>query len=250
MDKERLYQLLEEVKTGQTGIDEAFQYLKVLPYEDLGFARLDHHRALRDNFPEVIFCQGKTDEQIRTIFTRLAANDANVIATRASYNTYLCIKPVVAEVEYDEIARIIYRKKVDHVVRGSVAIVSAGTSDMPVAEEAAVTLEIMGASVNRIYDVGVAGVHRLLDKIQEINEAQVVIAIAGMEGALASVLGGLTSRPIIAVPTSVGYGASFNGLAALLAMLNSCATGVGVVNIDNGFGAAALALAILKTVEK
>lgn len=249
MDKDTLYLLLKDLANGKTNIDHAYQQLKMLPYEDLGYAKIDHHRALRDNFPEVIFCQGKTNAQIKAIFERLAVGNSNVIGTRASNDAFLAVKDSIPNIQYDEMSRVLYLKSTQLQVTGRVAVVSAGTADLPVAEEAAISLEVMGAGVERVYDVGVAGLHRLLGKIEAINEARVVIAVAGMEGALASVLGGLTSRPVIAVPTSIGYGASFNGLAALLAMLNSCATGVGVVNIDNGFGAAALALSILKTID-
>lgn len=249
MDKDTLYLLLQDLADGKTNIDDAYRQLRMLPYEDLGFAKIDHHRALRDNFPEVIFCQGKTTLQIRTIFEHLAVGNSNVIGTRAGKDAYLAVKESIPDIQYDEMSRVLYLKRMQLQLIGQVAVVSAGTADLPVAEEAAISLEVMGAGVDRIYDVGVAGLHRLLGKIEAINKARVVIAVAGMEGALASVLGGLTSRPVIAVPTSVGYGASFNGLAALLAMLNSCATGVGVVNIDNGFGAAALALSILKTID-
>lgn len=249
MDKDKLYQLLAAIRDGNLGVDEAYRQLRILPFEDLGFVKIDHHRALRDNFPEVIFCMGKTTEQIQIIFKRLAANDSNVLGTRADYETYLALKNSFPDIKYDQTSRVLFLKRIEPKATGRVAVVTAGTSDLPVAEEAAISLEVMGAGVDRVYDVGVAGLHRLLGRINIINQARVVIAVAGMEGALASVLGGLTSRPVIAVPTSVGYGASFNGLAALLAMLNSCATGVGVVNIDNGFGAAALALSILKTID-
>ncbi|MGI5921423.1 MAG: nickel pincer cofactor biosynthesis protein LarB [Syntrophomonadaceae bacterium] len=247
MTKDWLYQLLESLARGETDTDTAYAQLKSLPYEDIGFAKIDHHRALRDNFPEVIFCQGKTTSQIKAIFERLATSNANIIGTRASYETFLELLKSVPDLQYDQMSRVLYLRRAKAPVAGRVAVVSAGTADLPVAEEAAISLEVMGAVVDRVYDVGVAGLHRLLDKLAVIKEAQVVIAVAGMEGALASVLGGLLSCPVIAVPTSIGYGASFNGLAALLAMLNSCATGVGVVNIDNGFGAASLAFSILKT---
>jgi NCAIR mutase (PurE)-related protein len=245
MNEIHLYEILKQVKSGQLNIDDAYQALKILPYEDLGFAKLDHHRAIRDNFPEVVYCEGKTTEQIISIFQQLALQNNNVIGTRARSDAFEAVKPFIPDLQYDPIARVIYLKRYNSPSLGKVAVVTAGTADIPVAEESALCLELMGGEVDRIYDVGVAGIHRLFDKIQQINQTQVVIVVAGMEGALASVVGGLTKQPVIAVPTSVGYGASFNGLAALLAMLNSCASGIGVVNIDNGYGAAALAISIL-----
>lgn len=250
MNEERLQRILQQVKSGLLGIEDACQILRVLPYEELGFAKLDHQRALRDNFPEVIYCEGKTPEQIITLLRQLALHNDNVIGTRASVEVYEQVAQGLPEIQYSPLARIIYMQRSPLPARGRVAVITAGTADVPVAEEAALCLELMGAEAQRIYDVGVAGLHRLLDHIEQINQAQVVIVAAGMEGALASVVGGLTKRPVIAVPTSVGYGASFQGLAALLAMLNSCASGVGVVNIDNGYGAAALAAAILNTHKK
>jgi len=249
MNEQRLRQLLSDVKNGRVPVEEAFRALKIMPYEDLDFAKLDHHRAVRDNFPEVIYCAGKSPEQIVAIFSHLSRQHDNLIGTRATQDDFIAVRAAVPDVEFDPGARLLYLQRRPLNGLGKVAVVSAGTADQPVAEEAAVCLEIMGAQIDRIYDVGVAGVHRLLDKLERINQAQVIIVVAGMEGALASVVGGLTNHPVIAVPTSVGYGASFQGLTALLAMLNSCASGVGVVNIDNGYGAAALALAILNTVE-
>lgn len=248
MDKNSLYLMLKELENGNITAETAMKKLAVFPYENLGFVRIDHHRALRDNFAEVIFCQGKTVDQVAAIFTHLAESGGSVMGTRASSEMYERLRASISDVQFDAVSRIIYLKRSTEDIKGNAAVVCAGTADLPVAEEAALSLEIMGARVDRIYDVGVAGLHRLLDTLPEINSAQVIIAVAGMEGALASVLGGLTSKPVIAVPTSVGYGASFNGLAALLAMLNTCATGVGVVNIDNGFGAASLAMAILNTI--
>ena len=245
MNKERLLDILTQVKNGGLDIEDACQALKIMPYEDLGFAKLDHHRALRDNFPEVIYCEGKTDEQIITIFEHFALHNNNMIGTRARAEVYELVKQIIPDVKYSPMARLLYLNRSLLPVIGKVAVITAGTADIPVAEEAALCLQIMGGEVERVYDVGVAGLHRLLDKIELMNQGQVIIVVAGMEGALASVVGGLTKRPVIAVPTSVGYGASFNGLAALLAMLNSCASGVGVVNIDNGYGAAALAFSIL-----
>lgn len=245
MQEHELYQLLRQLQQGSIELDEVFQKLKLLPYEDLGFAKLDHHRNLRDNFAEVVYCPGKTKEQIGQILLRLISQSCNILATRADPEVFTFVQELIPELKYNETARLIYLQSSKAPSLGKVAVVTAGTADLPVAEEAALTLEIMGAEAERIYDVGVAGIHRLFDKMKLIEQCQVIIAVAGMEGALVSVLGGLTSRPVIAVPTSVGYGASFNGLAALLAMLNSCASGVGVVNIDNGFGAAALAISIL-----
>jgi len=249
MNEQRLRQLLLDVQTGKVPLDEAFQALKIMPYEDLDFAKLDHHRAVRDNFPEVVYCAGKNPEQLVAIFTHLTRQHDNLIGTRATLEDFTVVSRAVPDVKYDPVARLLYVQRRPLTGRGKVSVVTAGTADQPVAEEAALCLEIMGAQTDRIYDVGVAGVHRLLDKLERINRAQVIIVVAGMEGALASVVGGLTNHPVVAVPTSVGYGASFRGLTALLAMLNSCASGVGVVNIDNGYGAAALAMAILNTVE-
>lgn len=247
MNENRLLHILTRVKNGGLAVEEACQALKTLPYEDLGFAKIDHHRAMRDNFPEVVYCEGKTDDQIKSIFANLALHNPNVIGTRAGAEAYDLVKQVLPDVNYNPVARVLYLNRAPLALIGKAALITAGTSDIPVAEEAGQCLAIMGGEVVRIFDVGVAGIHRLLDKLEIINQVQVVIVVAGMDGALASVVGGLTRRPVIAVPTSVGYGASFNGLAALLAMLNTCAAGVGVVNIDNGYGAAALAVSILNT---
>lgn len=246
MYEQELRSMLQKLQQGELEAEEVYNKIKMLPYEDLGFAKLDHHRGLRDNFPEVLFCLGKSIDQIEQIFVRLAEQSANVLATRADEAAFQSIREIIPQVQYNPCARLLYLRREQPPCPGQVAVITAGTADLPVAEEAALTLEIMGVKVSRIYDVGVAGIHRIFDKITQINDSQAVIVAAGMEGALASVVGGLTSRPVIAVPTSVGYGASFNGLAALLAMLNSCASGVAVVNIDNGYGAAAMALAILK----
>ncbi len=216
---------------------------------DLGFARLDGDRAARTGEPETIFCQGKTPAQVAEILQQLLQihPEENILGTRANEAAYLAAKELVPDVCYDEMARVLYVRRTDETDGRSVAVISAGTADMPVAEEAALCASLLGHDVVRIYDVGVAGVHRLLAHEETIRACDVVIVVAGMEGALASVVGGLVASPVIAVPTSVGYGSSFEGLAALLAMLNSCANGVGVVNIDNGFGAACLADKILKT---
>lgn len=242
MNNESLRQLLENVKSGTVEINEALATLKSLPFEDIGFAKIDHHRAIRNGYPEVIYCQGKTIEQIKAIVTKLIGQDVNILATRASREIYNAIREVTDDSEYHELARIVVVKRREILVTDKIiAVVSAGTSDMPVAEEAAVTAETLGNNVERLYDVGVAGLHRLLASTDILLKANVLVVVAGMEGALASVVGGLVDKPVIAVPTSIGYGASFGGLAALLAMLNSCASGVGVVNIDNGFGAGYLA---------
>ncbi|AGA69449.1 NCAIR mutase-like protein [Desulfitobacterium dichloroeliminans LMG P-21439] len=248
MNEEQLLALLQGVKEGSVSLDHALNELKSLPYEDLGFAKVDHHRTIRNGFPEVVFCQGKTEEQIVQILMHLAKYDNNILATRATPHDFARVKEAIPEADYSELARVITIIKKPIPMRGKVLILSAGTADLPVAEEAAMTADIMGCQVERLYDVGVAGIHRLLDNTDRFKDAQVLIVVAGMEGALASVVGGLTDKPIIAVPTSIGYGASFGGLAALLAMLNSCAAGIGVVNIDNGFGAGVLANSIIKAI--
>ncbi|GBF35159.1 hypothetical protein DCCM_4282 [Desulfocucumis palustris] len=251
MVKNELRQLLEDVKNNRVEISDALNKLKHLPYEDLGFAVVDHHRALRKGFPEVIFCQGKTVEQVAQIFNKLCQGTRSILGTRASREAYGAVKEIYPDAEYHELAgTIVVRRGEEPPQKGNILIMSAGTADLPVAEEAFVTAEIMGNHVKSCYDVGVAGIHRLLDKLELIRWAHVIIVVAGMEGALASVVGGLADQPIVAVPTSVGYGASFNGLSALLCMLNSCASGVSVVNIDNGFGAAAMANAITRLLER
>ncbi len=247
MDPRDLKELLEKVSKGVLSPDEAAARLATLPYEDLGFAKLDHHRALRRGFPEAIFGAGKTPEQILAIVGRIAARGQRVLVTRTNAEVHARVAAVQPKARFHEAARCItVEVEAAEPLPGRIAIAAAGTSDLPVAEEAAVTAEFHGASVERIYDVGVAGLHRLLDRTETLRSADVVIVVAGMEGALPSVVAGLLETPVIAVPTSVGYGASFQGLAALLAMLNSCASGVGVVNIDNGFGAAHLACLILR----
>jgi len=237
MDRQQLKILLKQVRDGQTDLESALDRLKTLPFEDLGYAKIDHHRCVRNGVPEVIYCEGKTISQIGEIVERISQHCVNILATRANQDVFDGIKEVVPDSEFYEVARIVVVKPRPVEKRGNVAVVCAGTSDLPVAEEAAVTAEVLGNRVNRLYDVGVAGIHRLLGVCDELFKASVAIVVAGMEGALASVVGGLVSCPVIAVPTSVGYGASFGGLAALLCMLNSCASGVSVVNIDNGFGA-------------
>lgn len=245
MDLNKLRELLSQVQEGKVGVEDAFQELRELPYQDLGFAKVDHHRHLRSGFPEVIFCPGKTVEQICSIFTTLAAKNKVVLATRAEETVFQKLRENFPDIHYHPLARcIVWGSPIQPYKKGKVLVVSAGTADQPVAEEAAVVAEVMGNPVVRLYDVGVAGIHRLLGNRPQLTEASVVIVVAGMEGALASVVAGLVECPVIAVPTSIGYGASFGGLAPLLAMLNSCASGIGVVNIDNGFGAASLANAI------
>jgi len=239
MDIQALKELLNAVKTGAVDIDQALEQLRRLPYEDIGYAKIDSHRNIRRGFPEVIFCQGKTVDQVVGIVGKMLESNNNVLGTRATREVYEAVRKIEPKAEYNELGRTIAITKVhrDPPQGGFILVVTGGTADIPVAEEAAVTAEMMGNNVERLFDVGVAGLHRLLGNKDKLFEATVVVVVAGMEGALASVVGGLVDKPVIAVPTSVGYGASFNGLAALLAMLNSCASGVSVVNIDNGFGA-------------
>jgi pyridinium-3,5-biscarboxylic acid mononucleotide synthase len=238
MDTKSLRTLLQDVKDGKLDPDEAVARLRHMPFEDLGFARIDHHRRLRAGMPEVIFSQGKSPDQVAKIFAKLAAQGGNVLATRASKEHFRAVKKTSRKAEYREMARtIVLQQDSACYGKGTIAVVSAGTSDIPVAEEALVTAEIMGNEVAHLYDVGVAGIHRLLANKNVLDQARVIIVCAGMEGALPSVVGGLVRVPVIAVPTSVGYGAAFEGMAALLGMLNSCASNVSVVNIDNGFGA-------------
>jgi pyridinium-3,5-biscarboxylic acid mononucleotide synthase len=245
LNADSIRKLFEQVRKGKLSPDEAVVRLRHLPFEDLGFAKVDHHRRLRVGMPEVVFGQGKTPAQMAEIFTRLAKHGGNVLATRTTEEQFAAVKKKLRRAEYRELARAIVlqqdRKKYG---KGTVAVVSAGTSDIPVAEEAVVTAEIMGNDVEHLYDVGVAGIHRLLANRASLTRARVVIVCAGMEGALPSVVGGLVGVPVIAVPTSVGYGAAFKGVAALLGMMNSCASNVSVVNIDNGFGAGYVAALI------
>ena len=240
MDEHNLRTLLDEVQRSRISVPEALERLRNLPFADLDFAKLDHHRPLRNGFPEVVLCEGKREEHVIAILQKLCAAGGPVLATRASAQLYAAVQRAIPEVRYQELARALtYNPKPLPKRDGTILVISAGTADVPVAEEAAVTADIMGNRVERIYDVGVAGLHRLLAHLDHITDASVsvIIVIAGMEGALPSVVGGLVRVPVIAVPTSVGYGASFGGVAALLGMLNSCASGVTVVNIDNGFGA-------------
>ena len=238
MTRKEVEKLLKDVKNGQKSVEDALEILKNFPYTDLGFAKIDHHREMRTGYPEIIYCAGKTVEQVVDIFRVMAERENNVIGTRANEQMYEAVKKISANALFYREARIIcIQKKKPSLPESSIAVITAGTSDIPVAEEAAVTAELLGNNVLRIYDAGVAGIHRLVDKLPEIRTCRVVIVIAGMEGALVSVVGGLVDKPVIAVPTSVGYGANFGGISALLAMLTSCSTGVTVVNIDNGFGA-------------
>lgn len=244
MDDKVLGRILRDLRSGRMTEKKAVEMLRRLPYDDLGFAKPDNHRSLRRGAPEVIFCQGKTPGQVAAIFARMAGNGL-AMATRAGQDHWKAVRSKCPSASYHKQARIITSKTVAHKRTGRyVAVVTAGTSDIPVADEAAVTAELLGHRVERLWDVGVAGIHRLLDRIGLLRKASVVIVAAGMEGALPSVVSGLVSCPVIAVPTSVGYGASFGGVAALLAMLNSCSPGVAVVNIDNGFGAGYLAAMI------
>ncbi len=242
MDRSQIEKLLEDVRSGSTGVADALERLRGLPFEDLGFAKLDHHRALRTGMPEVIFSQSKTPAQVALIFARMANAGGNVLATRASRQVYDAVLATEPRAEYHEAARAVTLTQAPAVAgKGTIAVVCAGTSDLPVAEEAAVTARLMGNIVELVADVGVAGIHRLLAQKQTLQSARVLVVCAGMEGALPTVVGGLVNAPVIAVPTSVGYGASLGGIAALLGMLNTCAPNVCVVNIDNGFGAACIA---------
>lgn len=237
MDTQYLKNLLSQVQNGHMDLDSAMQLLEKLPFENLGYARIDNHRCVRTGVPEVIYCEGKTIEQTQGIVQKLSMHNCNIMATRATPEMYEGIREVINDCVYHEVARIVVIKPREIEKIGNIAIVTAGTSDIPVAEEAAITAETIGNNVTRIYDAGVAGLHRILSCREELFKANVAVVIAGMEGALASVVGGLVSCPVIGVPTSIGYGASFGGISALLCMLNSCASGVSVVNIDNGFGA-------------
>jgi NCAIR mutase (PurE)-related protein len=249
MNRLQLRSLLDDVQSGaltpEAAQDQLLQFLRQSPFEDIGFARIDHHRNIRQGFPEVVFGQGKTATQIAAISQRIVAARHNLLVTRTTAEAYEVVRKALPAATFHAEARAITLRSVDMPTgRGTILIVAAGTADLPIAEEAVVSAEIMGNTVDRLYDVGVAGLHRLLAEHARLSAAHVVIVVAGMEGALPSVVGGLIDAPVIAVPTSVGYGASFGGITALLAMLNSCAIGISVVNIDNGFGAAAIASAI------
>jgi len=238
MNSEELKKILTQVQEQKLEVNDALRKLEDFPYSDLGFAKIDFHREIRTGYPEIIFCIGKTTEQVRKICEHMYKKGGNIIATRANQEMFDDIKKSIPSAKYYNTARIIsVQQQKPETGESYIAIVTAGTSDIPVAEEAAVTAELLGSKVERIFDAGVAGIHRLVDKISVLRNAKVVIVIAGMEGALASIVGGLINKPIIAVPTSIGYGANFQGVSALLAMLTSCANGVSVVNIDNGFGA-------------
>ncbi len=243
-----LRELLDDVKNNKIDIDVAMKKLKNLPYEDLGYANIDHHREVRTGYPEVIYCEGKSDYQILGIIEKMIKKDSNILGTRCRKETYEKIKPIYPNAEYDQLSKIlkIQNHPIENIGKGKIVVVTGGTSDIPVADEAYHTALFLGNTVERVYDVGVAGIHRLLSKKHIIDSARVIIVVAGMEGALPSVVGGLVDVPIIAVPTSVGYGANFGGLSALLTMLNSCSSGISVVNIDNGFGAGYLASMINK----
>lgn len=236
--------ILEQVKAGQITIEEAEHYFKKQPYEELGYAKLDTHREIRSGFPEVVYCSGKPDAYLVSIYQKMYDDQGEVFGTRAEQRQYELVREVLPQITYDTVSHILKIEKGNKKRYGKIAVCTAGTADIPVAEEAAQTAEYFGSNVERIYDVGVSGIHRLLSKLDIIQEANCVVAVAGMEGALASVLGGLVSRPVIAVPTSVGYGASMHGLSALLTMINSCANGIAVVNIDNGYGAGYMATQI------
>jgi len=242
MDKEKIKKILEAVQSGGLPVDKAFEQFKSLPYDDLGFAKIDTHRSLRRGFPEVIFCQGKTVDQVCQIVQKMMDHNRVILGMRAGPEIHDALMKFTDTVEYNEHARaFVVGTKPGVTAKGTILIVSAGTADMPVAEEAALTAEVMGNRIERLYDAGVAGVHRLLGNKDILDAANVLIVVAGMEGALPGVVGGLVDKPVIAVPTSVGYGANFQGLSALLTMLNSCVPGIAVVNIDNGFGAGYLA---------
>lgn len=247
MKKESIIEILNSVSKGSLSAEDALEQLKILPYKDLGHTKVDNHRELRRGYPEVVFCEGKTAEQVQNIMEYMATRKVNILGTRASREKFKAVKKSLPAAKYNDLAKTItveLEKK--NITKSYIAVLTAGTSDIPIAEETAVTAEFFGNRVERFFDVGVAGIHRLYDNLEKIRKARVIVVIAGMEGALPSIVGGLVDKPIIAVPTSIGYGASFNGLAALLGMLTSCAAGVAVVNIDNGFGAGYIASMINK----
>ncbi len=236
-----LREMLERVKSGEVSVEEAIKYFGKKPFEDMGYAKLDTQREIRSGYPEVVYCSGKADEHLLKIFETLYRENGEVLGTRASMEQYELVRQSIPDINYDKISRILKIEKPGKQQNGLIAVCTAGTADIPVAEEAARTAEYFGNRVERIYDVGVSGIHRLLSNVDNIRAANCVVAVAGMEGALASVIGGLVERPVIAVPTSVGYGANMGGLSALLTMINSCANGIAVVNIDNGYGAGYIA---------
>lgn len=246
MEIEKLEQLLNRFKNGEADLSETLSTLKQLPFEDMGFAKVDHHRALRTGYPEVVFCQGKTPEQVERIFQSLVKRNSNLLLTRATPELFARLAKIDPRLAFNEAGRTITLEKEPREKTGSVLVITAGTADIPVAEEAAVTAAISGTNVERLYDCGVAGIHRLLAQNAKIQQARCIVAVAGMEGALPSVVGGLAPCPVIAVPTSIGYGSHLNGLAPLFTMLNSCAPNITVVNIDNGFGAGFCAAMINK----
>ncbi len=237
-------EILEQVKAGKISIDDAEKFFKKQPFEELGYAKLDSHREIRSGFPEVIFCSGKPDEYLVSIYKKMYEANGEAFGTRAGVRQFELVREFIPGISYDEVSHILKIEKEGKEKSGKIAVCTAGTADIPVAEEAAQTAEFFGSAVERIYDVGVSGIHRLFSRLDTIQEANCVVAVAGMEGALASVIGGLVSNPVIAVPTSIGYGASMKGLSALLTMVNSCANGIAVVNIDNGYGAGYMATQI------
>lgn len=237
-------EILEQVKAGKISIEDAEKFFKKQPFEELGYAKLDSHREIRSGFPEVIFCSGKPDEYLVSIYKKMYEANGEAFGTRAGVRQFELVREVIPGISYDEVSHILKIEKEGKERSGKIAVCTAGTADIPVAEEAAQTAEFFGSAVERIYDVGVSGIHRLFSRLDTIQEANCVVAVAGMEGALASVIGGLVSNPVIAVPTSIGYGASMKGLSALLTMVNSCANGIAVVNIDNGYGAGYMATQI------
>jgi pyridinium-3,5-biscarboxylic acid mononucleotide synthase len=251
MQKDDLVKILHQYKLDEISEKDILNYFENLPFEDISFAKIDHHREIRFGFPEVIFCQNKTPEQVAIIAEKLVKHGSNLLATRASLEIFETVKKYIPDADYNETAgTITYKKNKIKKLTGKVLVVTAGTSDIPIASETLVTGEMLGLDIQMINDIGVAGIHRLMDFRSEFNSAAVIIVIAGMEGALASVIAGLVQSPVIAVPTSIGYGSSFNGLTPLLGMLNSCVPGVAVMNIDNGFGAASLAFKILNSLDK
>ncbi len=243
-------EVLEKLRRNEITVEEAEQYFRSEPFKEMGFAKLDTHRELRSGFPEVIFCQGKPAEYLVSIYEKMVEHDGRAFGTRASVEQYELVKERISDITYDPVSKILKVERTPKERIGCVAVCCAGTADVPVAEEAAQTAEYFGTNVERLFDVGVSGIHRLLSKVDTLQKANCVVAIAGMEGALASVIGGLVSNPVIAVPTSVGYGASFGGLSALLTMINSCANGIAVVNIDNGYGAGYMATQINRLAER
>ncbi len=236
-----IYEVLEKLKNSEITVEEAELFFRRKPFEELGYAKLDTHRKIRTGVNEVVFCQGKSDEYLVQIYKKLYETDGEVFGTRATEHQYNLIRTVIPDVKYDSVSGILKKEKEGKTLAGSIAVCTAGTADIAVAEEAAQTAQYLGSKVERVYDVGVSGLHRLLSKIDVIQKANCIVVVAGMEGALASVIGGLVDKPVVAVPTSVGYGASFEGLSALLTMINSCANGISVVNIDNGYGAGYIA---------